>query len=258
MEAKTQKPAFTLVELLVVISIIAILLSILMPALAKVRGQARAVVCSSNLKQLGLGFGMYLEDNGRKVFPRVYRGKNDKGLLGRFWYYGFEPGSSFSLPEGSRELFREYGKLYPYIRDYDSVEICPAFPYKSGSYKPKFKTRWMTYGVNDQLSRDLRIFGQKIINFDSATKSPNSMLLFADSAQVNTFQAPASPTNPMFEEWHYVERLGGANVHFRHNGKANILFGDGHVWRDGPEIDSFDSKLPELKIGRFNENVRFE
>ncbi|NIA17252.1 MAG: hypothetical protein GWO86_02780, partial [Planctomycetes bacterium] len=64
--------------------------------------------------------------------------------------------------------------------------------------------------------------------------------------------------NPMFEEWHYVERLGNPNVHFRHNGKANILFGDGHVWHDEPEPGSFDNKLPDLKIGRFDKNVRFE
>lgn len=258
MEAKIKKTGFTLVELLVVISIIALLLSILVPALVKARAQGRSVVCSSNLKQIGLGFGMYLEDHDRKVFPLVYNGKNDKGQLGRLWYYGFEPGRSFSRPEGSRELFRESAKLFPYIKGYDSVEICPSFPYSHGRYKPKYTTRWMTYGINDKLSRDMRGFGQKIVNFDSAIKSPNSALLFADSAQVNTFQSPASPANPMFEEWHYVQRLGSPNVHFRHNGKANILFGDGHVWHDKPQSDSFDRKLPDLKIGRFGENVRFE
>ena len=54
---------FTLIELLVVISIIALLMSILMPALQRVRKQARAVACQSNLKQMGLTFSMYTEDN---------------------------------------------------------------------------------------------------------------------------------------------------------------------------------------------------
>jgi prepilin-type N-terminal cleavage/methylation domain-containing protein len=54
---------FTLVELLVVIAIIALLMSILMPALTRVRKQAKAVVCQSNLKQWALIFGMYTEDN---------------------------------------------------------------------------------------------------------------------------------------------------------------------------------------------------
>jgi prepilin-type N-terminal cleavage/methylation domain-containing protein len=58
------KRGFTLVELLVVIAIIALLLSILMPALAKVKKQAKDVLCQANLKQWGSVFGMYADDNG--------------------------------------------------------------------------------------------------------------------------------------------------------------------------------------------------
>jgi prepilin-type N-terminal cleavage/methylation domain-containing protein len=54
--------AFTLVELLVVIAIIALLMSILMPALARVRAQAKNVLCQSNLKQWGICFGMYADE----------------------------------------------------------------------------------------------------------------------------------------------------------------------------------------------------
>ncbi|MHC4719972.1 MAG: type II secretion system protein, partial [Planctomycetota bacterium] len=57
------KKAFTLVELLVVIAIIALLMSILMPALARVRRQAKTVVCQSNLKQLANCFSTYSNDN---------------------------------------------------------------------------------------------------------------------------------------------------------------------------------------------------
>lgn len=59
---------FTLVELLVVISIIALLLAILMPSLQKAREQARAVVCRSNLKQQYLGHLLYTEDNNGYFF----------------------------------------------------------------------------------------------------------------------------------------------------------------------------------------------
>jgi len=55
--------AFTLIELLVVISIIALLRAILMPALQRVKKQAQAVACQSNLKQMGLAFSMYTGDN---------------------------------------------------------------------------------------------------------------------------------------------------------------------------------------------------
>ncbi len=59
----SKKRAFTLVELLVVIAIIALLMSILMPALARVREQAKAVLCQSNLRQMGAAFDMYTSDN---------------------------------------------------------------------------------------------------------------------------------------------------------------------------------------------------
>jgi prepilin-type N-terminal cleavage/methylation domain-containing protein len=67
---KTQKKGFTLVELLVVISIIALLLAVLMPALQKARISAREVVCSSNLHQLGVAFLAYESSNGR--LPQHY------------------------------------------------------------------------------------------------------------------------------------------------------------------------------------------
>jgi len=68
------KGAFTLIELLVVISIIALLLAILMPALGKVKEKAKGVVCKSNLKQWGLIFALYANENEDRLTQSIAGG----------------------------------------------------------------------------------------------------------------------------------------------------------------------------------------
>jgi prepilin-type N-terminal cleavage/methylation domain-containing protein/prepilin-type processing-associated H-X9-DG protein len=107
---------FTLVELLVVISIIAILLAILMPSMKKAQEQARFVVCKSNFKTYGLAIAMYLQASNNS-FPHPCDCLYTVATL------------SSSHPAWCRwhdSSVTPDGPLWPYIRD-KNVSFCPTF-----------------------------------------------------------------------------------------------------------------------------------
>jgi prepilin-type N-terminal cleavage/methylation domain-containing protein/prepilin-type processing-associated H-X9-DG protein len=81
-----RRAAFTLVELLVVIGIIALLLSILLPALSRARQAARATLCASNMRQIGTGWLLYAIDNESAAAPgRMANDPSTAASANRYW-----------------------------------------------------------------------------------------------------------------------------------------------------------------------------
>jgi len=111
-----QNKAFTLVELLVVISIIALLLSVLMPALSAAREQGRSVVCGFRLRSLGSAMEMYANDNSGRYpyFRNSYPGTSfgDASPGSTYWVRWYE-----MLVRSKYNNFREYISVQHLDRD---------------------------------------------------------------------------------------------------------------------------------------------
>jgi len=243
--------AFTLIELLVSISIIAVLASLLLPALARSKSSAKRIKCVSNLRQLGLAGQMYWDDNGGNCFPYSF-GQTNGGTLYWFgWLFGT------SLPEGQRPFDLSTGVLFPYLQG-SNVRLCPELGSAMQDFKLKATNVVFSYGYNLYLAPTNN---QVSASINRVVRSCETAL-FADAAQVNDFQPPASPSHPMLEEWYYLDdptNYPGKNYyphgHFRHSRKANAAFCDGHVGLEDFVPGSIDPKLPDQFVGRFRPEI---
>ena len=235
--------AFTLVELLVVIGIIAILLAVLMPALGRARASARATVCLSNLRQVALAWHTYAADN---------RGYNVQGWHSTGgWVSG--RGADWSV------------MISPYLGVSDAVLRCPDGPVPDGNpgvgyhwgtassgyfmdlsgpyfIEPERMRDHASYGINNWLEDMTRFFpateAEKVFVKVSDARPGSDVPMIADAVWSaggwpREFDpVPASSTFPMDVEVGYMRRFylarhaGGINAAFLDGSARNVRLGD--------------------------------
>jgi len=237
MDAGARRPAFTLIELLLVISILALLLAILIPALSRAKAKAREVACLSNLKQLQICAKLYSMDYDGFLLPNRYvynistEAPSDGFSEDMTWCAGF------STYDTTTENI-EHGLLFTYNRSTD-IYRCPAdlsrVRTKQGKILSMRRTRSynLCQSINGYPYADKRYYPPSFTKENEIDDpSPAKLIHFVDvhedSILDSHFGIP--PRGPTFEtnppRWWDLPTD-------RHSQGGNFSFADGHVehWR---------------------------
>lgn len=221
--------AFTLIELLVVISIISVLMAILMPALGRARSQARKVVCSSQLRQLGMAHVMYQEANDGFAVPSIQNNYKDLWhiTLGPYFNHNDTSHGSSNVDMGKEILLCPDDKLgYPHL--YDPHNTNP--------------DGWLSYALNSQLTQHISgtktfyagVGGNKI----TSVRHPDQVMMHVDFAYRawvcdSTALSKGGYGSELTSHYDAVSGCSDQNkaveAAFRHNKQMNLLWVDGHV-----------------------------